>query len=73
MTPDQELSAAARRLDAMDDANWRGTPLHVLFPGVAQLLVEYGDDWRQRPDSHPSTRLDDAVLALARRINGGAR
>ncbi|MFF5609295.1 hypothetical protein ACFY65_23390 [Streptomyces cellulosae] len=70
MSPDQELLTAARRLKAIDDANWRGTPLHVLFPGIIRLLAEYSDDWDQRPETHPGHSLDEAALALARAING---
>ncbi|MGW9397293.1 hypothetical protein [Streptomyces sp. NPDC055642] len=69
MTPDQELHAAAKRLEAVDDANWRGTPLHVLFPGIIRLLTEYGDDWDQCPEDHPGHTLDDAALSLAQKIN----
>ncbi|MEW2187675.1 hypothetical protein AB0900_30790 [Streptomyces cellulosae] len=72
MSPAQELLAAARRLEAMDDANWRGTPLHVLFPGIIRLLTEAGDNWHQRPETHPGHSLDDAALDLARAINGAA-
>jgi hypothetical protein len=72
VTPDQELHAAADRLQTMDEANWRGNPLHVLFPDVIRLLTEYGDDWQQCPEDHPGTRLDEAALALARRILKGA-
>lgn len=70
MTPDQELRAAAQRLRDLDEANWRGTPLHVLFPGVIDLLEEYGEDWNLCPADHPGTHLDDAALALARKILG---
>ncbi|WP_210637180.1 hypothetical protein [Streptomyces sp. GESEQ-13] len=73
MTPAQELLAAARRLTAMDDANWRGTPLHVLFPGIIRLLAEYGDNWDQCPEDHPGHSLDEAALDLARAINGAQR
>jgi len=73
VTPADGLLAAARRLEAMDDANWRGTPLHVLFPGVVRLLTEYGEDWDQCPEDHPGHTLDEAALALARAINGVAR
>lgn len=72
MTPDQELHAAAKRLSTMDDANWRGTPLNVLFPGIIRLLTEYGDDWDQCLEDHPGHTLDEAALDLARRINGSA-
>ena len=72
MTPADELLAAARRLEAMDDANWRGTPLHVLFPGIIRLLTEYGEDWDQCPEDHPGHTLDEAALALARAINSAS-
>ena len=72
MTPDQELLTAARRLETMDDANWRGTPLHVLFPGIIRLLTEYGDNWHQRPETHPAHSLDAAALDLARTIHAAA-
>ncbi|GGZ80378.1 hypothetical protein ACFOOM_07680 [Streptomyces echinoruber] len=69
VAPADELRAAAHRLRDMDDANWRGTPLATLFPDLTTLMDEYGADWRQCPEDHPGTRLDDAALALARAIN----
>jgi hypothetical protein len=72
VTPNQELLTAARRLETMDDANWRGTPLHILFPGIIRLLTEYSDNWHQRPETHPGHSLDAAALDLARAINGAA-
>lgn len=71
MTPDQELLAAAKRLNGLDVR--RGTPLHTLLPGVVRLLTEYGTDWEQCPEDHPDTRVDEAALDLARAINGGVR
>jgi hypothetical protein len=69
--PAEDLASAAENLRALDDMWWRGTPLARCIPGLIVLLSEYADDWRKCPEDRPGTRIDDAVLNLARAINGG--